>query len=797
MSAAARDESAFRPLQNNPRQAVSRGRPALFVLLTCLLFFSFHPASSRAAADAVAEITVKPDQSLRDIARQYLHDPELWEDILRANHLTSPHEVAPGMTLLIPVGEIFEANAALKKAAELIHQATQAGARVFAPEMISDAAAENDAALEKRRAGNWGASRDQATAAATLAAKALDISRANQDSPVEAIVDHLQGQVHARKASDNAWQPVSKQETLAEGERIRTLSRSFADIVFRDDSRLQLKENSQAMIQKMRANLLEDTEEAKVSLIQGDVLALLSGRRAGRFEVDVPGVDTKINSQNFWIGRDGKVTRFANYEGELEVSSAGTSVTLKENQGSIVQENEKPSAPLELLPSPGPLLPADNETLFDAQFIFSWSPVEGAVSYLIELSEDAAFSAVVWSEMASNPMTLFPKDLAHGAYYWRVSAVSSDGLPGKPGPARFFRLTADDRPPFLVVRFPEEKAAFSNARLTVSGTAEAGASVAVQQAPAETSDAGEFQSAVTLKKGENRISVRATDPAGNVSEVTRTVYFFPEGAVPLIFDAAPARAAPGHFVVRQADATLSGKTAPRSSVSIASASGDFSAQTSSDAAGRFSLNIPLSEKKEAFSLDVRAPSGSRRTSDIIIETDEAPPRIRFEPALPNQIGALRLTVAGTLEDGEELLLNGRALALEDGRFTEVLELEPGSNVLHFQARDLAGNVARIEKDVYADTAPPELVRHELSATGGQKVTVAVQAKDATGYVKVAPFTAGVGKSVLNGYLTLSGAPGLYTGEFRAPEGAGGPATLKSVTLADYLGNKKTYRIGEE
>ena len=82
---------------------------------------------------------------------------------------------------------------------------------------------------------------------------------------------------------------------LIEEEKVRTLSRSTAQITFRDESRLRLNANSQALIQRMRVDPLSREEEAKVSLIEGDFYALLAGKSQRRnFELEVPEVQTQI-----------------------------------------------------------------------------------------------------------------------------------------------------------------------------------------------------------------------------------------------------------------------------------------------------------------------------------------------------------------------------------------------------------------------------------------------------------------------------------------------------------------------
>ena len=94
---------------------------------------------------------------------------------------------------------------------------------------------------------------------------------------------------------------------------------------FNDDSRLRLNANSQAVIQRMRTDPLSRTEEAKVSLVEGDFYALLSGK-SDRTQVrgGVPEVEADVDSRNFWVRRDDSGSKFTNYDdGTLRVAANG------------------------------------------------------------------------------------------------------------------------------------------------------------------------------------------------------------------------------------------------------------------------------------------------------------------------------------------------------------------------------------------------------------------------------------------------------------------------------------------
>jgi LysM domain len=221
-------------------------RRVVFAVLFALSLGGSVPAAL-AQQDEVS-VRLEEGQSLRDIARQHLGDPDLWTEILRANELRSITDVQPGIELRIPVTEIAEANRALQGSLEAIQEATEEGARLFAPDQIGQAIALRDQALAQRTAGAWQESARLAADATIAAAEALESALAERDALAEALLSDRQGWVEGRRPEDLLWSDRDLNAILLEEEKVRTLSRSTAQITFRDDSRLRLNANSEAVI---------------------------------------------------------------------------------------------------------------------------------------------------------------------------------------------------------------------------------------------------------------------------------------------------------------------------------------------------------------------------------------------------------------------------------------------------------------------------------------------------------------------------------------------------------------------
>ena len=178
---------------------------------------------------------------------------------------------------------------------------------------------------------------------------------------------------------------------------MRTLSDSTAQITFRDASRLRLNSNSNAIIKVMRFDPLHRTEEAKVSLVEGDFYALLAGDNARtRFNVEIPQANATIDSGNFWVSNENDNAKFANYdEKPVNVAANGGAVTLGKNEGTVVGKGEKPMAKLAVLPPPTLLTPADNGPVYITTPELTWAPVEKSAGYWLEVSSDQGFDHIV------------------------------------------------------------------------------------------------------------------------------------------------------------------------------------------------------------------------------------------------------------------------------------------------------------------------------------------------------------------------------------------------------------------
>ncbi|EWY41846.1 hypothetical protein N825_24370 [Skermanella stibiiresistens SB22] len=757
------------------------------------------PPSAEAATDSMTRVVLKEGQNLRDLANQHLGDPNLWTEILKASGLASLADAKPGVELRIPVTQIGRATRALASALDHIQTATQAGAKVFAADQIDEAVSLHAQAQARRQAGDWESAVKLAGGAERAADKALEAASKARDTAVEALLSDRQGEVEGRRPRDLDWGDRPVRSVLTEEERVRTLSRSTAQITFLDESRLRLSANSEALIIRMRADPLERAQEAKVNLIEGDFYALLAGKsRRKTFDLEIPDVDTKINSTSFWVERDRRGSKFTNYDdATLEVAANGASVTLGRNEGTVVRTGQAPADAVGVLAKPDLVSPADDGTIFNAGAMLAWTPVPDATGYWVEVGRDSVFQQVVASQWGLRQTGLEPAGLGIGSYYWRVAALDKFGLPGERSETWRFNIRTDTVPPYLAIAEPADNAVLRETPVTVRGSTEPDALITFRGEELKIAADGSFETTINPAQGVNQIAISAVDRAGNRTERTRGFVHTPAGKAAVIYDASLPRLGPLHFVTNRSPLTLSGVTEANARIGVRSSAGPLRASSFSDGQGRFLLTVPLADQREDLALSVTAGNGVVTEDGFQASIDREAPRIEADAEPPPVTGVDWLALSGKVEADASVTLNGKPIILSDGRFDERVQFVAGPNRIEMQATDQVGNTGIERWQVTLDQDPPELtgrgVEPKMVEKGG-RLTVEVTARDSSGLRQAAAVTVAVGGAEFTDYLRLSDGGGTYRGTLTLPAGTRGAAVLKDVLLEDYVGNGRRYRF---
>ena len=711
--------------------------------------------------------------------------------------VTSISDLEPGITLRIPLTQVSRAIREIDRSTEAIQRATSVGARLFAADLISQSIESQNVAIQHRQSSRWEDSYTYARMSALQAEQASEISLQARDMLAEAVLTDRYGNVESRKTDELVWNDRDLHDMLIERERVRTLSNSLAEITFRNESKFRLDANTNVEILTMRVDLLNNEEETSVSLVEGDVYALLKGGGTRKkFDVEVSGIETDIQSNNFWASLADDGARFANYDANtLSVTSGGETVTLGENQGTVVRGRERPRAPSELLAPPTLVGPLDDHVIYSENVAFSWTAIPNAIRYWVEIALDFEFSQRVLSNWNVDESRLHLQNLEDGRYYWRVAGVDELGFPGRKSLMRKVIVRNDTQAPYLVWLQPHPGVIVRTDRISLTGETEAGASIAINGDSVSVKADGSFDTVLTLGEGENEFSLEAKDAAGHTTKLTRTIVYEQDRPVNIIYDPAVPRVDQKHFLSRHQVFTLRGQAQAGNRVVVLDDKGVTAARTYADATGRFRVNLPIDRIEQVYSIQVVSRSGYVTEDRIHITYDDEPPGMLLDEPVPAVVSNPRISLSGDIGDGVRLSLNDVDVPLSGGRFQTDVILESGLNAVTLIAEDQAGNKTIAAWRIWLDREPPSILQHTLStqrAEGGDTIEIRVFVSDTSSLRKSAAFELKVGETVFRGHLAFQGPMGYYRGLIQLPQSASGSVRLTNIEIEDIFNQIQRY-----
>ena len=466
---------------------MKRARRAFILLF--LLLQNLAPAFG--ASEVLQEVTVQDRDTLWGIANYYLKDPRKWPEILRHNKLplTDPSVALPGMKLKIPVLLIKEH---LRKA-HLVK---------------------------------------------------------------------ILNEVRYRKKDDSSWKKALENLELYNEDSLRTLERSEAHVKFYSGDILRLDENSLVILRpelkveevnllsgalrSSRAKVITPTAEVTPksedtiykTRIRNDQATIVQVERGS---AEVFGIDTgktvivPAGFANITIPKRAptvpvKVPKMADFQ-VAQFDDQGNFSAPEIETGYAKKEIPAPASnrieiepPKEYRPrfKEAPTLEAREETSAKGKKVKKWT------AYRVVVAKDSQFAQILFDqkrEMTGQRLVTDTRDyhLPDGKYYRKVSYFDDSGAE-----TEFYPLPAveiDTRPPKITIFSPEEGHQTREGLLSIEGQTEPGCFVLVNNYPVPIKPDGRFTwSAVLANEGPNKIKISVKDPAGNKSQMERTVY---------------------------------------------------------------------------------------------------------------------------------------------------------------------------------------------------------------------------------------------------------------------------------
>ena len=257
----------------------------------------------------------------------------------------------------------------------------------------------------------------------------------------------VQGAVEFRRGESGDWQPARSRVALYAGDYVKTASGAASEIMFQDGTVVTVRPDTVILVDRSRS-LLGFGGERSVALEYGWV-NLSTSQGTGKIRTPKASALVRQDSQALVAyDESAQVGRFANYQGNMEISTDdGRTQRLAELQ-QVTQTREQLSRPRPLPPVPSLGDPADGSVfgLGDERLVLSWRAVAGAERYALQVSRSQHFvdNIIDVDDREKLEATLGLR--GEGSFMWRVAAVGSEGIKGPWSEPRGFRIAARTEP---------------------------------------------------------------------------------------------------------------------------------------------------------------------------------------------------------------------------------------------------------------------------------------------------------------------------------------------------------------
>ena len=347
----------------------------------------------------------------------------------------------------------------------------------------------------------------------------------------------IEGTVRVKKAGTMEWVVADPSMTLRKSDFVRTNPGAAAEVTFFDGTVVHVRPDSLITIEETSEDPRSKRRRVAWFISSGEV-------NFKTVRPNVPGSQTEISTPTV------RTTTANDAAGDIRVQEGSGETEVKVSQGStqlvtksgetrelsqgrgVRVDNAGKAGPEIVLPGVPTLLapPHQSEVSYPdparATTLLHWNPIPDAVAYHLMLDYSAYFNKPIVDRngIKANSQPLI---LDVGKYYWRVAAVSKDGVEGPF--SEFFRFAVTrptgaaagaGPPPPLVIDALDVRTNI----LQIKGRAEPGATVTVNGQRVDVMADGSFNEFITLEKpGRQVVLIRATSINGGARELRRSV----------------------------------------------------------------------------------------------------------------------------------------------------------------------------------------------------------------------------------------------------------------------------------
>lgn len=428
-----------------------------------------------------------------------------------------------------------QAEAAIEQAELRLAEATAVrGEQERLDEIRDSARVSLEEARSEFRASHWSDAAVAARRSENLSLKALSLVRGDARDSHQVRFYQIEGDVRVKPAGAFAWTPAESRVILHVGDQVKTSASASARLIYFDGTVTTIQPGSLVEIRDLFEDPVTKVRRVRERLNWGEIQASTEQRnvQGSYHEVSTAKVTARAeNAGDFRVAFDEeRHTSIVDvFDGRIEVSTPSRKETLDAGErlrsgadGHLSAKQSLPGVPRLLNPADQRVFIFENPT--QDTINLGWEPVSGGNRYRLMIASGSLFARPLY-DAERRDLTAVVEGVPPGSYYWRVAAISEEGLRGPFSDSRRFRVTAqhirdrtDTEPPRLeITEFVPV-----GQMVIINGQTEPGASLWVDQDRVDVYDDGSFNAVVRLtREGVNRVTVVAQDTAGNESSLVR------------------------------------------------------------------------------------------------------------------------------------------------------------------------------------------------------------------------------------------------------------------------------------
>ena len=333
----------------------------------------------------------------------------------------------------------------------------------------------------------------------------------------------VKGDVTVKPNKELRFVKAEKNQTLREGDSIRTYSGGYAEVLFDEGNRLSIKPDSLVMIREMKENRLTKIRRSSIKLRESDIEAFVRRPKVAgsEFRIETPTATAKITEAKvaLQVSKDNESTLKV-YKGAVNLEIGEESLEVTQNQGVAITKESKIEDMKDLPPSPELLSPENLAEFFfknlnQMQAVLKWKPASDNVKYRLQAALDPYFSDLVIVRTGLARQGVVVQSLKSGIYYWRVSAITPEGTEGDFSDYRVFKVTIDQKPPDVYLDDILLLKVSGKVNAQITGQTEADATVSIDGVTVHPDKTGRFKYILSNVNSDAEITVVAEDQVGN------------------------------------------------------------------------------------------------------------------------------------------------------------------------------------------------------------------------------------------------------------------------------------------